>query len=181
MAKAEVELPDLKWATLMFFFVFGYFPSWFLQCMCFWPLNPSVKTQGRIEQLLYGDALILFYSQARVLAQTLGCDWCRSAVTCRKCSFRSHCPSICLGWRTCGPWKKPVSCGKDKGLHTCTGETKETRPAGHGRATWCSVWPQQQGPEGLPTNMGCRSSWPRKQSDVCQFPFTLVRKWNSQI
>lgn len=134
-------------------FVFGYFPSLFLQCIRFWPVSfepkclAALRTRVYIVQLLYGESpyIILFPSQ------TLGCDWCRSAVTYRKCSFRSHGPGICLGWRTCGPWKKPVSCGKDKGLHTCTGETKESRPAGHGRATWCSLWPQQQGPEGLPT------------------------------
>lgn len=153
VARAEVGLPDLKWA---FFLSLGVFPLGFYSVYTSdqYPLNPSVWLhwghRSTLRSFSVGGALILFYSQARVLAQTLGCDWCRSAVTCRKCSFRSHCPGICLGWRTCGPWKKPVSCVKDKGLHTCTGETNETRPAGHGRATWYSLWPQQQGPEGQP-------------------------------
>lgn len=118
-------------------FTFGYFPLGFYsvypsdQC----PLNPSVRLHWgqRPISLSFstGEALILFPSQRTGL--DIWVDWCRLVVAFWKHSFRSHYPDICLGWRICGPWREPAFCGKDKGLHTCPGETKEA-------STSCRSW-----------------------------------------
>lgn len=75
MARAEVELPDLKWATLMFFLSLGIFPLGFYSVYTSdqYPLNPSVWLhwghRSTLRSFSMGKALILFYSQARVLAR----------------------------------------------------------------------------------------------------------------
>lgn len=72
MAKAEVEPPDLKWATLVFFLSLGIFPLGFYSVYASeqYPLNPSVWLHwghgSTLCSFSMGKALILFYSQARL-------------------------------------------------------------------------------------------------------------------
>lgn len=47
-------------------------------------------------------------------------------------------------------------------------------PAGHGRGSWCSPWLSLEGP----STLDCRS-WPREQSNACQFVFYL--DWEKKI
>lgn len=165
-------------------FVFGYFSSWFLQCIPFWSVSfeskclAALRTKAYTAQLLYrGGPYIIFIPKPEYWPRHLGCDWCRPAVAFWKYSFRSCCPDICSGWRIYGPWRKPTFCGKDKGLHTCPGENKEASTSCRSwKSSWCSPWLQPKRASTLWTvdlDLGNKA--------MLANPFTLTGKRNSQI
>lgn len=120
-----MELPDLKWATLMFFLSSGIFPLGFYS-VCpsdQYPLNPSVWLHWGHRPTLgsssTGKALILFPSQSSDPDMGL---WLVQS-SCRLQQVQLQVP---LPWhlsRVKNLWalEETASCGPDKGLHTCTG------------------------------------------------------------
>jgi hypothetical protein len=143
-----MELPHLKWATLMFLLSLGMFPLGFYSV---YPLTSIlwIQVSGCIEDKgLHCSASLLerplyyFIPKPEYWPRHLGCDWCRPAVAFWKYSFRSHCPDICPEWRIYGPWRKPAFCGKDTGLYTCPGETKEASTFCRSGKSLMAPWPQ---------------------------------------
>lgn len=153
MEEAETELPHLKWATFVFFLSLGIFPLGFysiypLTSILWSRVSDCIEDRGLYcSASLLGKPLFYFIPKPEYCPRHLDCDWCRPAVTFCKCSLRSLC--LPPRWGSCGPWRKAAFCGKEKDPHRW-GEGDSTSCRSR-KTTWCSLWPQQQGPEVLRT------------------------------